>query len=405
MSIKNIFYRIVLVFSVSGFGVVQAKESLKDTLRDGTVSGNIRAYYNTREYETREDEAAFALGGALRAQSGSFGSISLGLGYYTAQDLDTNSSDPAKVNGRLGSELEVLAEAYIKFEQGKNKGYLGRHIINTPLANAGDAFIVPFAFQGYTFISTALDGFTFQANYLNEIKNRNSADFVDVGIWNSQRFGIAEPTSTSGTLNLGAAYKAESLMIEAWYTSVAEFFNSIYANAAFSFGEMGALKPFVGVQLATQSETGDELLGTVDSMLYGIKAGAGFGASKLTLAFNSVDEAEDAFRNGAFLAPYNFSTSPLFTNNMLQTFENVDAGDAYKVTFNHNFGSSIALKLSYASFDFINATDRDATDFDITYKFSDYLSGLSLRWRIEIVSSDTDSVEQTNHRFQTQFVF
>lgn len=36
-----------------------------DIFETGKVNGNIRAYYNTREYDYRTDEGAFSLGGCL----------------------------------------------------------------------------------------------------------------------------------------------------------------------------------------------------------------------------------------------------------------------------------------------------------------------------------------------------
>ena len=69
-------------------------EDFQAALQNGTVDGNIRAYYNTREYEAegRTDEAAFALGGALRAESAAWHNLKFGLGYYTAQDLGDRKS-------------------------------------------------------------------------------------------------------------------------------------------------------------------------------------------------------------------------------------------------------------------------------------------------------------------------
>ncbi len=90
---------------------------------------------------------------------------------------------------------------------------------------------------------------------------------------------------------------------------------------------------------------------------------------------------------------------------MLETFENVDAGSAEKITLNYNPVDQLALKLSFASFDFDQVVDRDALDADITYRFSNTLKGLSIRWRLEVVSSDSESVEQTNMRFQAQYGF
>ena len=377
---------------------------LNDIFETGKVTGNIRAYYNTREYDSRPDEGAFSLGGALRAETGSISGIKLGVGYYTAQDLGTNDDDPAKVNTRLGSDLEVLGEAYVNLSGFNTAFIVGRQKINAPLANPGDAFIIPFTFEATSLVNTSIPKLTLQLDHINEIKNRNSEEFVDVGEWSTSRYGIA-PQETSGTTNLGAIYNANPLKLELWLTRFDDLFDSIYLQGNYNFSGNEMIKPFVGAQFVQQEESGNALLGTVDSTLYGVQAGASMGKASLTLGYNTVAEQEDTFRNGAFLAPYSFSTSPIFTNNMLETFENVDSGDASKITFNYNFSNALVFKLSYATFDFTLAPDRDATDVDITYSFDDYWNGLSLRWRVEVVTSDTDTVEQTNHRLQLQFAF
>ncbi|HEY7772793.1 MAG TPA: OprD family outer membrane porin [Marinagarivorans sp.] len=385
--------------------VAEVAEELKTYFDKGTISGNIRAYYNTRDYEVKTDEAAFSLGGALRAETAPMGIVSLGVGFYTAQDLGTNDEDPAKVNGRLGSELEVLGEAYVKLSKSGHTARAGRIRIETPFANSGDAFIVPFAFEGWAYKYNSSDKLTFEVDYINAIKNRNSDQFVDVGIWSSNQFGIAEAQATSATVNLGATYKGDGYKLEAWGASYADFYNQLYLYGDYAFGGSDQIKPFIGVQFGMQQDSGDALLGDVESSIYGVNAGAAMGDFKVTLALNSVPDDEESYRNGAFLSPYTFSTSPLFTNNMLQTFENVDAGSAQKVTLNFNPTSQLAMKLSFATFDFDQVVDRDAVDADVTYKFANYLKGLSLRWRLEVVTSDDENVEQTNMRFQTQYVF
>jgi hypothetical protein len=89
---------------------------------------------------------------------------------------------------------------------------------------------------------------------------------------------------------------------------------------------------------------------------------------------------------------------------MLVTMENVDAGDAIKLTYNYSF-TKVKLKVSYAEFDFETADDREALDVDVTYSLNEMVKGLSARYRLESVTSDTDSVEQINNRFQLQLKY
>jgi hypothetical protein len=391
------------LFTSVGFSSVALSDVINTALENGKVSGNIRAYYNTRDYETRADESAFALGAALRAETGGIGAFKFGLGAYTAQDLGTNSSDPAKVNKRLGSDLEVIGEAYVSASAADTLFTLGRQRISTPFANDGDAFVIPFSFEGGSIQNKSIANLTIELDYINTIKNRNSDEFVDVGKWSTNRYGVGK-TSTSGTTILGAIYAVDAIKLQAWAYDYADLFTSIYLQGNYSFSVSGDIKPFVAAQFVSQSETGDELLGEVDSTLWGLQAGASFGKSKLTLAYTSVAEESGTFRNGAFLTPYSFSTSPIFTNNMLATVENVDAGDAFKLTYNYSF-AKVKLKLSYAEFDFESAVDIEAVDVDVTYSMDEMVKGLSARWRVEFLSSNIAAAEQINHRFQLQLKF
>tara|TARA_B110000240_G_scaffold56218_1_gene63989 strand:- start:880 stop:2082 length:1203 start_codon:yes stop_codon:yes gene_type:complete len=378
-------------------------DSLADTIGASKIDGNFRSYFNTRDYDVKTDESALSVGGALRVNTGSINGFNLGLGFYAAQDLGTNSSDAAKVNKRLGSELEVLGEAYVNYTAGDTSVTVGRQKLNTPFANSGDAFIIPFSFEGTSIVYKGISNVILEVDYINSIKNRNSSTFTDVGAWTANRFS-AESSDSDSTIILGGTYTKDALKVGAWYYDFDNMFNSTYLQANYALSAVGSTKPFVAVQYGTQGESGDEILGEIKSSLLGIRAGIWFAQSKLTLAYNTVSEESGAFKSGAFLAPYSYSTSPLFTNNMLQTFENVDSGDAVKVTFNHSF-AKVKLKASYAEFDFDTSTDREAIDFDLTYDMSGYSKGLTLRYRIEVVTSGVKSVEQINQRFQMQYRF
>ena len=378
-------------------------DSLADAIGASKIDGNFRSYFNTRDYDVKTDESALSVGGALRVNTGSINGFNLGLGFYAAQDLGTNSSDAAKVNKRLGSELEVLGEAYVNYTAGDTSVTVGRQKLNTPFANSGDAFIIPFSFEGTSIVYKGISNVILEVDYINSIKNRNSSTFTDVGAWTANRFS-AESSDSDSTIILGGTYTKDALKVQAWYYDFDNMFNSTYLQANYALSAVGSTKPFVAVQYGTQGESGDEILGEIKSSLLGIRAGIWFAQSKLTLAYNTVSEESGAFKSGAFLAPYSYSTSPLFTNNMLQTFENVDSGDAVKVTFNHSF-AKVKLKASYAEFDFDTSTDREAIDFDLTYDMSGYSKGLTLRYRIEVVTSGVKSVEQINQRFQMQYRF
>lgn len=393
-------------FGLTGFGwsgAAFAVDTVEEIFSEGEISGNIRSHYNERRYESRLDAPGFATGGGFRAETGPMGWVKVGAGFYTAQDLGINNEDPTRVDGRMGSDLEVLGEAYLNLSGWDSSLTVGRQKIVTPFANPIDVFIVPFTYEGLSIKHTGISNLTLELDYVTAIKSGGSDEFVDVGLWSTNRLGVAT-AETDGTLILGGVYKDEALAVHGWLYDFADLFASRYLQADYAFAPVGVFEPFVSAHLINQSETGEALLGAVDSMLYGLQAGVSIDSSKLTLGYTHVAENTGTFRNGAFLAPYNFSTSPLYTNSMLQNMENVDAGKGLKLTFSHAF-TSVDVKLSYADLNFVSAADLGATDFDVTYKMNQYVEGLSLRYRVEVVTSDSETVAQSDHRFQLQYVF
>ena len=391
------------LLAVMGASGTTVAAEVEEAFQQGSVDGYIRSHYNMRDYANQPDSSAFALGGGLKAETAELGWARLGAAFYTAQDLNFNPDDPARIEGRMGSDLDVLGEAYLTVSQWDTAVTVGRQKFFTPLANPIDVFLAPFTFEGMSVKNTGIPGLTLEMDYITAIKGGNSEDFIDVGIWTTQRLGV-DVTPTGGTLALGGNYKREAMDLQAWYYNFDDLFDTYYLQSGYAFTGTETVKPFVAAQYLHQTDAGEALLGKVDTQVYGVQTGATWRQAKLVLGYNHVAEQEDAFRNGAFLAPYNFSTSPLFTNNMLQALENVDAGDAVKVSFFYSF-PAVELKVSHTRFDLANEVDRGATDIDVIYDMSRFVDNLSLRYRLELVNSDSDAVEQSDQRFQVQYVF
>jgi hypothetical protein len=343
------------------------------------------------------------LGGGLRAETGSLNGFNLGVGFYTAQDLGLNDSDPTKVYGRMGSDVEVLGKAYVNYTAWDSTFTVGRQIINTPFANPIDVFIIPFTYEGVSIKNNSVPNLTLELDYLNKIKAGGSEEFVDVGVWSTRRLGVTS-TETSGTTSLGGVYQADAIKIQAWWYEFSDLFDSIYLQVDYAFASAGKFRPFVSAHVINQNETGDALLSKADSMVYGLKAGVSMNKMEWSLGCTNIEENSESFNNGALLAPYKYSTSPLYNNSMLQNMENNDAGEGLKLTFLYEF-PAVKVKMSYAHLDFTVIPDLDATDIDVTYSLNEYVKGLSLRYRVEFVNSDSDAVEQSDDRLQLQYVF
>lgn len=380
-----------------------ASAELPSAMKGATVSGNFRMHHNSRDYDDRADASAFAFGGGVRAETAPWGLVKIGAGFYTAQDLGLNPDNPDRVDTRMGSDVEVLGEAYLKLSAKNNSLTLGRQKIITPFATPLDIFLVPFTYEGASYKFAGIENLSLELNHINTIKVAGSDEFVDVGIWSTQRLGV-DTRSTSGTTMLGINYATETVMFKAWHYTFADLFHAEYFQINYSFDAISKIKPFAAAQFIQQSTAGDGLLGTVESETLGAEIGASIGSTRWMFGYNRVAENTDSFRNGAFIAPYSFASSPLFTNNMLQTMENIDAGESTKLTFFYNL-PDLEVKVSYARLDFTSVVDRNASCVDLTYKMDKLLKGLTFRYRAEWVSSASASVSQSDQRLQLQYAF
>lgn len=277
-------------------------------------------------------------------------------------------------------------------------------MVNTPFANPADAFLIPTLFEGISFNNQTIPYLSLSAHYLTKIKDRPSNEFLNVGEFSANRLGI--PTEkTKGTIIGNATYTIGTLSLEGWFYQFADLFNMGLVQANYDFPEIHGLRIYLGAQGVLQKDEGRRLLGVVDTLAYGLKIGAVKGPAELILSYNSVSDRPDAFRNGAILAPYSFSNTTLFTNNIVSSLENSDSGDVYKALLSYRVAPNLTFLVSHAVFKFNNKADVSETDIDWRYGLDRIAKGLSFRNRIGIITSDTKGSDMLDIRVQFEYLF
>lgn len=381
-----------------------AADDLKSAFKEGKVNGALRSYYNHRDFETSENTSAFASGGNIHVETAPLEGISVGATFYVSDDLNTRSDNPAKDNPNLPENVNILGEAYVQYETASDLLRIGRQLINTPFANPGDAFIIPVTYEAVSYVKKTAMGLTLSGHFLDRIKGRPDSAFVDTSAFSAGRYRVSDAPN-EGVWVAGANYQNNQTALQAWGYHLPDQFNLAYLQADQSLQESFGVIPRFSAQYLHQRDDGAAVLGQVDTQTVGLKVAGSMGVTTAYLAWNHVEENAGAFNNGGILAPFNFSTSPIFTNSMIQTMENSTPGSAYKVGVDVNVTKNLGVALSHSVYNRIGAVDTDATDFDVTYKFAGSFDGLSLRLRVAMVSADVPAAEVIEVRPQIQYVF
>lgn len=381
---------------------VEAADNLASAFDEGSVKGGLRAFYNHRDFDTKENTSAFATGGFLSATTAAVHGVSATATFYSSHDMGTRSDDPLRDNANLPENIDILAEAYLQYAIDAAQLRLGRQIINTPFANASDAFMIPVAYEAVS-VSRTTDALTLHGLYLDRIKGRPDGEFVDVSDFAAARYGVGN-TPNAGTWIAGIQYQTGPASLQGWAYQFSDLFQLYYLQADVTTGNIADIGTRIAGQLVHQQDDGDSLLGDVDTQLAGLKLSATWSGTQLSAAWNQVEEST-AFNAGRLLAPFNFSTSPVFTNSMLQTLENSTPGHAWKLQLQSELGKQLSMQLSYADYTRIEGVDASEVDIDLTWRFARALEGLSFRLRVGIVEADTDAGNVVEVRPQLQYLF
>jgi hypothetical protein len=395
---------------LSAFLPVQAAVSSEDSESFiskglGLINGTVRAYYVTRQFDTKPDQHTFSPGGSLRLETPPLHGVQVGLGYYWQHDFGISSDKPERqvVPIFTGKDVDILGEAYLKFSAFDTVITAGRQKLTTPFANPADAFPVPTLFEGIS-LTHRVGNFSFGGYYLSKIKDRPSNEFENVGKFSTRRLGVT-PEKTDGTIIGNIGYTNGGLGLEGWFYRFSDLFDMGLVQAKYITPEIHGFKFSFGAQGVLQQDQGQSLFGPMDSLGYGFTVGAATRRVDLIFSYNGVADRPGAFRNGAILAPYSYSNTTLFTNNLVSSPENADSGSVYKVGLNYRVAPNFSFLLSHAVFNFNNKPHIAETDIDWKYGLDRFIKNLSLRNRIGIITSEAKGSDMVDLRVQLEYTF
>jgi hypothetical protein len=265
---------------------LMAADSIESMFKEGKVSGQIRSFNISRDVtDTRpsKDEytrKANAIGGHLKYETGALNGFSLGGAFYTTNGyaLRSNKTDYTRVDPTLlgdnNDAYSILGEAYVQYKTGNTTFKAGRQKLNTPLAGADDARMLPNLFEAYVLTNTDVKDTTLVAAHVTKFaqgtfgraynggtlaitagysmtdSRTRVGEFVNMG-----EYAIGD--NTSGVTVGGIIYTGiEGVKLQAWDYYAHDILNAIYLQADASTKLSNGVTLYGAVQYIDEGDIG-----------------------------------------------------------------------------------------------------------------------------------------------------
>ncbi|HEY9128697.1 MAG TPA: OprD family outer membrane porin [Sulfurovum sp.] len=396
----------------------------------GTFSGQFRTFYVDRTYDNNHpigNRNSLALGGWIGYDSAEWNGFSAGFKAYglehiklhdksaasmTAAGLNTSYSYDPSVYGPGFDSYGFFGEAYLNYATGNTNIKVGRQRLDTPLAGADDARMIPNLFEAAVLSNTDLQDTTLilahvsqmaagdfsnvygtgsalsiQSGYGLGFQLSGSGNFTNMGtvaLGNEDAGGNYVDNTTDGVTAGAVIYKGiDGLTLQAWDYYAHDILNAVYLQADYGWNCLlsDAVKMMASAQYINQSDVGNALAGNVDSNYWAAKLGASAGALSGFVAYSQTGDSDGAM-NGGIITPW--GGMPAFTQGMVTRHQFFSDTDAWKVAgtykMNELLGANVKATVYYTSFDVGNTStyaagaDSDEWGWDVEYQATENLN-------------------------------
>lgn len=417
--------------------VIKTEESL------GKVSGQLRAFYIDRTYSgiLENNRNSVAVGGWIGYDSAEWNGIGFGTKFYAVEGLRIHDKSESVLGSAsydpslYGDNFEnygFIGEVYLNYKVGNTNIKIGRQKLNTPLAGADDARMLPNLFEAVVLSNTDIADTTLilahvsketvgtfanvygapsvlslQSGYGLGYKEGTNGKFADMGV-----IALGAGTDTDGVTAGAVIYKGtENLTFQAWDYYAHDILNAVYLQADYKWTcLLNADMTMKGsVQFINESDAGDALAGEVDSTYWAVKLGTAYGSLGGYVAYSQTGDS-DAAMNGGIITPW--GGMPAFTQGMVTRHMFFADTSAIKFAATYNFQELTGLNLKatgyYASFDVgkkaTYATDTNSKEagFDIKYQAT---KNLNLRFRGNYPRDFKEGLDWAEYRFIVNYNF
>ena len=373
----------------------------------GEVFGQFRTFYVDRTYlgGIENNRNTLATGGYIGYKSPDFNGLTAVVAAYGVygfdmhdEDIDGGGSasyDPS-LTGRNGENYAFIGQAYLNYAFGNTNIKVGRQRLDTPLAGADDARMLPNLFEAAVLTNTDIEDTTLILAHITRETTgtfsniyddghplgivsgygagttlAQSGDFVNMGTvalgYNDFNDNNSTDNKTDGVTAAAVIYKGiDGLTLQAWDYYAHDILNAVYLQADYSWKcllnenvKMNASAQYIG-----QNDVGGSLAGKVDSDYWGVKLGASSGALSAYVAYSQTGDS-DGTMNGGILTPW--GGMPAFTQGMVTRHQFFADTDSWKIAATYNLNDILDADVKASVY---------YTEFDVGENSSDYARGL-----------------------------
>ena len=379
----------------------------------GKFSGQFRAFYIDRTMDNNHptgNRNSLAVGGWVGYETAEWNGLSAGFKAYGVEgirlhdfaatdDPSFRSYDPS-LYGDGGENYGFFGEAYLNYHTGNTNFKIGRQKLNTPLAGADDARMLPNLFEAAVLSNTDIEDTTLvlahisqmtvgtfgnvygpgalsiQSGYGLGFKEATNGNFADMGV-----VALGAGTDTSGVTTGAVIYKGiENLTLQAWDYYAHDILNAIYLQGDYGFKVGDSVKMKASAQYINQSDVGDALAGDVKGNYWAVKLGASSGALSGYIAYSQTADDDSTLGHG-IITPW--GGIPAFTQGMVTRHMFFNDTDTWKVAgtykLNEVLGADVKATAYFCSFDvgdstYAANTTTEEAGFDIQYQATENLN-------------------------------
>ena len=421
----------------------------------GEIFGQSRTFYVDRTYSglVNNNRNSFATGGYIGYKTSTFSGFSAVIAAYGTFSLDIhnmtpeddfanngkwNSYDPS-LFGYEGENYAFIGQAYLNYAFGNTNLKVGRMRLDTPLAGADDARMLPNLFEAAVISNTDIENTTLiAAHVIREtvgtfgniygggplgltsgyglgMKEALSGDFVNMGKValgeNDLNGNGSTDNSTDGVTSFAVIYTGiEGLKVQFWDYVAWDILNAVYLDADYTMNVNDAFKVKLSAQYINETDIGDTLAGGVDTNYVAGKITGIYGDMSAYVAYSTTGDS-DTDTGGNVLTPW--GGMPAYTQGMVTRHQFFANTDTWKVAASYNLKEyGVKVSAYYTEFDVgtgniydpTNAWTASESGWDIQYKVAS-VEGLSLRARANYPRDFKEGLDWDEYRLIANYNF
>jgi hypothetical protein len=399
-----------------------AKQKDTSTLAHALIKGKLdlhfRFYYmSTNNESPLSDYYAYAVGGGMKYETGSFKGFQFGLGGFFIWNIgSSNLTIPDPTTGiynryEVGqfdmedfsnkNNMDRLEDFYLKYNVKKSTIVLGKQGINTPFINPQDGRMRPTGEQGIWSDIRTIPKTRIQAGWLTKISPRGTVRWFDmdssIGIYpsgvsiNGIKSNYKGNLSSAGVGILGVGYEIiPKWNVQAWEYYTDNIFNTLMLQTDGEWKIGGPYNAIAGLLYIHQNALGGGGNEDPSKTYFAPGQDANIFSGRLGLSQKSTKLLFNYTRitgDGRFLFPREWGREPLYT--FLRRERSEGAGDvnAFSVNLLNEFSKRrIKTELSYGYYELPEIKNYRLNKyglpsyhqflFDINYSFGGFMKGL-----------------------------